>query len=199
MIIGVDLNDTLTGLWNFSDSTTANGLNVSKTFSSTGTFTATFTITDRFGSSDTNQLSITISSSSELSGGSSGGGSGGSAGGGFRATRGLTPEPIEIIKDQSQLKKTNFMPQQHPKQIETIKKVESLPEKKASMQPKNKLTRQLIKVKMTKPVKSSILSSALILAIILAITILENKKRRTNRKKRNLKRRNNKKHKNKRK
>ena len=54
------LNDSLTYLWNFGDSTTSTAINASHTYSSAGTFIVILTVTDKFNESDSKSMTITL-------------------------------------------------------------------------------------------------------------------------------------------
>lgn len=84
--IGGPLNDSITFLWDFGDSTTSTLAEPVKSYTNSGNFTITLTVTDRFGAADVETSSVVITSGSPPSaGGSAGGGGGGGGGGGIAA------------------------------------------------------------------------------------------------------------------
>ena len=72
------LNDSLTYLWNFGDSTASTTANALHTYSSAGTFTVILTVTDKFNESNSKSMTITLTAQPSVSSYSSSGGSGGS-------------------------------------------------------------------------------------------------------------------------
>ncbi|MBI4140654.1 PKD domain-containing protein [Candidatus Woesearchaeota archaeon] len=69
------LNDTLSFVWDFGDSTTASGAIATKRYTSEGTFTVTLRVTDRFALSSIAQKTVTVVRGNS---GSNNGGGGGS-------------------------------------------------------------------------------------------------------------------------
>ena len=61
--LSYDDNGTLTGFWNFGDNTTGNGLALSHTYTSPGTYMVSFTVTDEEGLSSTAITSAVITQS----------------------------------------------------------------------------------------------------------------------------------------
>jgi hypothetical protein len=57
----------LTGFWNFGDNTTGDGLALSHTYTSPGTYTVSFTVTDEEGLSSTATTSAVITQSGSQS------------------------------------------------------------------------------------------------------------------------------------